>query len=279
LRNLRSVQPEWGHVCESLAAAVSVRLIWRVIEMSTPRAYLRASTSMQELSPEIQLELINDYCKAHRLGEPILYTDKATTAGIFVRNREAGGSLMRDLRKGDQVILAKADRMFRSLKDCVNVCEDFRRLDVSLHIVNFHGMTIDLASPIGRALLHMMATFAELEKDMISERTSDAIKHLKRKGLACGRPNLGFKHERTTRAGEKVHVLVADPEERAVMGMLADLRRQRWSYHQIYERVTYELKLKTRDGKEWTHGRIRRAIKAELLLQLKELRASHEESQ
>jgi site-specific DNA recombinase len=233
---------------------------------------------MQELNPEIQQELINDYCKAHKLGEPLFYKDKATTGSIFVRNREGGGRLMRDLRKGDHVVLAKADRMFRSLKDCVNVCEDFRKLDVSLHIVNFHGMTIDLGSPIGRALLHIMATFAELERDMISERTSDAIKHLKRKGLACGRPNLGLKHVRTTRGGEKVHVLVPDPDERAVMAMLADLRRQKWSYHRIYEKVTYELKLKTRDGKEWTHGRIRRAIQAELLLQLKELDTCHEES-
>jgi site-specific DNA recombinase len=230
---------------------------------------------MQELSPEVQLELANDYCKAHKLGEPVLYVDKSTTGGIFVREREAGGKLMRKLRSGDHVILAKADRMFRSLKDCVMICEDFRRLDVSLHIVNFHGMTIDLGTPIGRALLHMMACFAELEKDMISERTSDTIKLLKRKGLACGRPAYGFKHKEIIRDGEKVNIVVPDPEERAVMAMLANWRRQRWSYKQIYEKVNYELKLRTRDGKEWDPNRIRRAIKAELLLQLKELETSN----
>jgi DNA invertase Pin-like site-specific DNA recombinase len=241
--------------------------------MST-RAYLRASMSKQELSPEVQQELINNYCKSRGLGEPIVYLDKSTTGGVFVPNREAGGRLMRDLRKGDQVVLAKADRMFRSLKDCVNICEEFKRMEITLHIVNFHGMQVDLGTPIGRALLQMMACFAELEKSMISERTSDTVKMLKRRGLAVGRPPLGFKHARMTRNGERVHVVVPDLDERAVMAMIASWRKQKWSYQQIYEKLTYELKIRTRDGKEWDPNRIRRAWKAETMLQLKELGTS-----
>ena len=245
--------------------------------MST-RAYVRSSMSKQELSPEVQQEIINNYCKSRGLGEPVLYLDKSTTGGVFVPNREAGGRLMRDLRKGDHVVLAKADRMFRSLKDCVNICEEFRRMEITLHIVNFHGMQVDLGTPIGRALLQMMACFAELEKSMISERTSDTVKMLKRRGLAVGRPALGFKHERVTRNGEKVHIVVPDPEERAVMAMIVNWRKQKWSYQRIYEKLTYELKIRTRDGKEWDPNRIRRAFKAEILLQLKELGASRPDS-
>ena len=245
--------------------------------MST-RAYLRASTSKQELSPEVQLEIINNYCKSRGLGEPILYLDKSTTGGVFVHNREAGSRLMRELRNGDHVILAKADRIFRSLKDCVNICEEFRRMEITLHIVNFHGMQVDLGTPIGRALLQMMACFAELEKSMISERTSDTVKMLKRRGLAVGRPPLGFKHARMTRNGERVHAVVPDPDERAVMAMIANWRKQKWSYQQIYEKLTYELKIRTRDNKEWDPNRIRRAWKAETLLRLKELRSSQADS-
>jgi site-specific DNA recombinase len=239
------------------------------------RAYARSSMSKQELSPEVQQEIINNYCKSRGLGKPILSLDKSTTGGVFVRNREVGGRLMGDLRKGDHVVHAKADRMFRSLNDCVNICEEFRRMEITLHIVNFHGMQVDLGTPIGRALLQMMACFAELEKSMIAERTSDTVKMLKRKGLAVGRPPLGFKHERVTRNGEKVHIVVPDPEERAVMAMIANWRTQKWSYQQIYEKLTYELKIRTRDDKEWDQNRIRRALKAELLLQLKELETSH----
>jgi site-specific DNA recombinase len=238
------------------------------------RAYKRASTSKQELSPQVQEEHIRDYCKSRSLGEPVFYLDKATSAGIYIRDREAGGKLMRDLRQGDNVVIAKPDRMFRTLKDCVNACDEFRRLEIRLHIVNFHGMAVDLGTPIGRAVMHMVACFAELEKDMISERTSDTVKMLKRRGLAVGRPALGFKHERVTRNGEKVHIVVPDPEERAVMAKIACWRRQKWSYQRIYETLTYELKIRTREGKEWDPNRIRRALKAELKLQLRELGTS-----
>jgi Recombinase len=64
---------------------------------------------------------------------------------------------------------------------------------------------------------------------------------------------------------------VPDPEKRAVMAKIANWRRQKWSYHQIYEKLTYDLKIRTRDGKEWDPNRIRRAFNAELLLQVKEL--------
>jgi hypothetical protein len=47
-------------------------------------------------------------------------------------------------------------------------------------------------------------------------------------------------------------------------------RKQQRSYQQIYEKLTYELKIRARDGKEWDPNRIRRAFKAEVLLQLKE---------
>lgn len=232
---------------------------------------MRASTSKQELSPEIQREQISHYCKAKGFAEPIFYLDKATSGGVHVRDRDAGGKLMRDLRKGDQVILAKADRMFRKLGDCVNVCDEFRRLEVSLHIVNFNGMAIDLGTPIGRALLHMMACFAELERDIIKERARDTARAIKRAGRAHGMPKYGFKHAMVRRDGKMINMEVPDPEEREVMAIIANLKRKRWSVNQIREYINYELKLKTRDGKDWDNNRISRVVKAELLLQLREL--------
>lgn len=236
--------------------------------------YLRSSLQKQELSPQVQQELIEKYCLANSLSFPVMYQDKATSGGKFIEEREAGSKLMRDLRKGDHVVMAKADRMFRSLKDCVNICENFRRLEVSLHIVNFHGMSINLATPIGRALMHMMACFAELERDTIKERTSDTVRHLRSNGLAHARPSYGFKHvpgPNKRADGTRQNIVVPDPEEREVMAMLADWRRQKWSYQQMHEKLNYNLKIRTREGKEWNLNRIRSAIKAELLLQLREL--------
>jgi hypothetical protein len=58
------------------------------------------------------------------------------------------------------------------------------------------------------------------------------------------------------------------------MAMIVSWRKQKWSYQRIYEKLTYELKIRTRDGKEWEPNRIRRAFKAEIALQLTELKTS-----
>lgn len=239
--------------------------------MST-RAYLRSSLAKQELSPLVQRQTIDDYCRFHKVEGPIIeYLDQAVSSKHYVNDRPAGGKLMRDLRKGDTVIIAKDDRMFRSAGDCIRVCEQFVRYDVNLVIISLGGMVVDLKTPAGKVVMTIMAAVAEFGRDITRERTRDTVRYMKRQGLAVGRPNYGFKHKEVTRDGEKVNIVVPDPSEREVMAMLANWRRQRWSYKQIHEKVNYDLKLKTRDGKEWDLNRIRRAIKAELLLQLKEL--------
>ena len=239
--------------------------------------YLRASTNKQRESPEVQKETILAYCRLHNLPEPLWYIDPATSGKVPLRDREAGGVLYKSLRPGDHVIVAKLDRAFRRLGDCCDVLEDFKRRNIRLHICNMMGGAIDLSQPIGEFLIKMLAAFAELERAFIAERTSDAMKARRRRGLGGGRPHYGFKHETRHRTvdgkREAYKVEVPDPEERRVMKMMLAWRTQDppWSFDQIREKLNYELKLRTRDGREWSIGRIRRAIKAEARLQFLEV--------
>lgn len=242
--------------------------------------YGRASTRKQEESPETQKDLARKYASLNNLGEIIGYfIDPATSGKIPVAERTAGRELIGRLKRGDHVIVSKLDRMFRKLSDCVIVLEKFERMGVNLHVCNLLGGAIDLGSPMGRFLIHILAAFAELERAFISERTKEGLARRKRQNLAHSRfPGYGFKYEKRYNPEEKKYmkVRVSDPDERAVMRKIVQWRIQEnpYTWDEIREHLNYNLKLKTKDGKEWDLNRIRRACKAELMLQLREQRAA-----
>lgn len=244
--------------------------------------YARASTRHQVASPDIQKDEIKRYCEFNGLGDVTCFVDTSKSGKISWDQREAGAELFKQLRPGDHVVVSKLDRAFRRLADCVVMLEKFERMGVKLHICNLMGGAIDLSSPMGRFMIHILAAFAELERAFISERTKEGLAGLKRKGFAHNRfPGYGFKWERQMvlmddgkRRWTKVRV--ANPEERNVMRSIVKWRMQDnpLSWDEIRQHLTYTLGIHTKENTLWDVNRIRRACKAELLLQLQEQRGN-----
>jgi DNA invertase Pin-like site-specific DNA recombinase len=237
--------------------------------------YARASTRKQEASPETQKETALKYALFNNLGDVTHFVDAATTGKIPWQERDAGQALFRQLRTGDHVILAKLDRAFRKLSDCVTVLEKFETMGVKLHICNLMGGAIDLSSPMGRFMIHILAAFAELERAFISERTRDGIRNRKHRGFKHSRhPGYGFRWEKRILRGKVERVRVPDDDERNVMRVILRYRMQEnpLSWKEIADHLTDDLKLKTKDNGPWGVNRVRRACEAELNLQLREQR-------
>src|SRR5690349_8871310 len=118
--------------------------------MSEPAiyGYGRASTKKQEDSPEVQRENIKAYAALHKLGDVEMYIDPAKSGKVAWEDRDGGRALFGRLKPGDHVIIAKLDRAFRRLADCVVVLERLERMGVKLHVVNLLGGAIDLSSPM-----------------------------------------------------------------------------------------------------------------------------------
>jgi DNA invertase Pin-like site-specific DNA recombinase len=78
----------------------------------------------------------------------------------------------------------KLDRLGRSVRDLLNILHDIQGRGV-----RFQSITeaIDTETPTGRAMLHMVALLAELERGLITERTRAGIKAAKRRGVKFGR--------------------------------------------------------------------------------------------
>jgi len=152
-------------------------------------AYARVSTLLKQ-EPEHQLVPIRNM-SANRefllVGE---YVDRI--AGSSERRKELD-RLIRDARLGKfkVVVIYALDRLARDTRFLLNL----------IHELNGYGVTlislreaIDLSTPVGRAVLQILGSIAELERNLISERikTALAVKKMtaKETGWTCGRKPL-----------------------------------------------------------------------------------------
>jgi len=83
----------------------------------------------------------------------------------------------------DIVIVAKLDRLTRSVKDLADLLERFTRRGVSLVSV---AEALDTGAAVGRLVLKIMTAVSQWEREAIGERTRDAMSHKRAKGERVG---------------------------------------------------------------------------------------------
>lgn len=121
---------------------------------------------------------------------PDRYDDGGFTGGNM--DRPALRRLLADIEAGqiDCVVVYKVDRLSRSLMDFARIVEVFERQDVSFVSVTQHFNT---THSMGRLTLNVLLSFAQFEREIISERTRDKIAATRRKGKwSGGHPLLGY---------------------------------------------------------------------------------------
>ncbi len=94
-------------------------------------------------------------------------------------------AMITSLRKGDVIIIWKLDRLGRSLKNLVDLINQFIKQEVGLKSLNDH---IDTTTPQGRLIFNMFASLAEFERDLIQERTMAGLNAARARGRLGGKP-------------------------------------------------------------------------------------------
>lgn len=89
--------------------------------------------------------------------------------------------------RADALIVARLDRLARSVAHAADILDLARRQGWNLIIAD---LGLDLSTPQGRALAQTMAVFAELERELISQRTREGLAAARAKGKRIGRPRL-----------------------------------------------------------------------------------------
>ena len=167
--------------------------------------YTRKSTSegldQQFNSLDAQREAAEAYIASQQGAGWVCLPDHYDDGGFTGANidRPALTRLLADVEAGkiDAVVVYKVDRLSRSLLDFARMMETFERFDVSFVSVTQHFNT---ATSMGRLILNVLLSFAQFEREMISERTRDKMAAARRKGKWLGGvPVLGYDVDRATR--------------------------------------------------------------------------------
>jgi site-specific DNA recombinase len=242
--------------------------------------YTRKSTEEgleQEFNTlDAQRESGEAFIASQKLDGWVLVPDRYDDGGYTGANMErpAVQRLLADIEAGkvDTIVVYKIDRLSRSLLDFARIMEILER-----HRVSFVSVTqqFNTATSMGRLVLNMLLSFAQFEREMISERTRDKIAATRRKGKwSGGMPLLGYDVVDTKLVvlpveAERVRQIFELYLERgALVSTVDELNRRAWTtkswttkkgivrgglpfgktrLHQLLTNVTYLGKIKYKD--------------------------------
>ena len=151
--------------------------------------YARVSTDDKEQNPETQLYALRNFCRDAGWEIHQEYVDRARAKDY--KHREAWQQLQKDARqhKFKAVLVFRLDRAFRSVKECVNLVEDW--YDRGIKFKSVAEDVIDTTTAQGRFILQIMAAIAELESSIIGDRVAAGMARAKAEGKPIGRKLLG----------------------------------------------------------------------------------------
>jgi len=214
--------------------------------------YIRVSTEEQAregISLEAQEDKVKKYADLHSLELIDVISDEGKSGKDL--NREGIQkviTLCKD-RSIDHLIVYKMDRLTRRLLDLLTLIEEVFKPNK----VQFHSITekIDTATAQGKFFLAIMGAMAQMERDLISERTREALRYKISKGEFVGTPPLGFE------ALEKE--LKKNNDELGVVEEVFKLRKcrgkNRLSLRQIAKRLNKE-GFGSKRGAKFYHGTV-----------------------
>jgi len=161
--------------------------------------YLRVSTDDQTKEGHygipIQKERGEAYCKSrgYLLDKKQIYKDEGFSGGLSIEKRPALERLLENAKEGkfDVVVVYRIDRMARNVWVFKNIMNELEKLKIDFLSIT---ESFDTSTPFGRASLNLMSTFAELEKDVITERMQGGRKRAAKDGKwVWGSPPYGYR--------------------------------------------------------------------------------------
>src|SRR5262249_19836824 len=159
------------------------------------------------------------------------FEDPGISAGKPLASRPAGSRLLATAKKSKAiVVVAKLDRLFRSVADAASVIADFDKKGIQLVAI---AEGFDPTNPYGRAMAQMASVFAELERAMIRERTRSAMSVNRSRGeRISGHAPFGWDFGLGGR-------LVANAGEQKIIEHIRHLRTKGMSYRGIATRLDH----------------------------------------
>src|SRR5208283_2274892 len=144
--------------------------------------YLRVSTADQDLA-NCKNQILH-FANEKRLGS-VTWIEETVSGTVDWKQRELG-KVLQQLSPGDVVITAELSRFARSLRQIIEVVEYCKKHRITLHSIK-GAWTID-DSLNSKVVMVILGLVSEIERDLISLRTTEALAARKKAGVRLGRP-------------------------------------------------------------------------------------------
>ena len=201
--------------------------------------YIRVSTEKQELSPEAQEKKIRAMAEVQEIHLDSIINDEVSGKTLD----RPGMQKVLDMVKSksiDMVIVAKLDRLTRSVRDLQDLLELFNKTGVALVSVN---ESLDTHSAAGRLVINIMVSVFQWEREAIGERTRDALAVKKANGERVGTLPYGYS------LGDDGKI-IPNASEQNISVLIRMYRSHGYSNTQTANKLNVS-GLKTRGGKPW----------------------------
>ena len=231
--------------------------------------YVRVSTEGQAsegVSLEAQKAKIEAWCTVHDRTLGGLFVD----AGVSGKRADNRPELQKALdavcqrRRGTRplaqgthhvplqpvLVVYSLSRLARSTRDAIQIAERLEKSGADLV-----SLTEDLntTSAAGKMLFRLLAVFAEFERDLISERTSSALQHMRNEGKRVGAVPFGF-----DLAGDGETLVESAREQTTIVQMIA-WRNEGLTLREIVKRLSSR-RIRSKQGLQWHPKTVRDVI-------------------
>ena len=220
--------------------------------------YRRVSTEEQAsggFSLEAQEKKIRAYCDLYELNLIRIESDPGASGKDL--NRSGIQSVLGELRRRKGgiggVVVAKLDRLTRSLRDCAQLIDEHfgEKRDKRLFSVE---ESIDTRRAAGRLVLNVIMTVAQWEREVIGERTRDALQAKIAKGERVGKIRFGFD------LADDGKTLVPNEREQKAIRLMGEWRARGKTYRDLVK-IIEELGIQTKEGNRiWLPMTIKRIL-------------------
>jgi putative DNA-invertase from lambdoid prophage Rac len=168
--------------------------------------YGRVSTGQQTTENQ-RLELDK---AGYQIEPDYWFADEGVSGKVAASQRPSFKRMLGQIRKGETLVVSKLDRLGR---DSIDVLQTVRNLgDRGIKVIVLQLGNTELTSAAGKLLLSMLAAVAEMERDLLVERTQAGLARAKAEGKTLGRPSKTTPEQRADirvrlGAGESVSAL------------------------------------------------------------------------
>lgn len=149
-------------------------------------SYIRVSTEKQTVLNQ-RFE-IQKYCESNNL--KIDSEIAITISSRKSKEQRKIPELVEGLEQGDTLIVSELSRLGRKTAETILLIDELLKKEVTIILIK-QGQVLSKHDPMSRLMITMLSAFAELERDLISQRTKEALAARKAEGMKLGRRSTG----------------------------------------------------------------------------------------